>query len=190
MTKPTERILKIIDGFERSKVVMSIVLLPFIMVTSIGVTMTFGNTASAAILSVFASCAIGLWLRQIICNAHFDALRKKYFNGDDDAFIREASVAAEYYAKKSSGEKIEEEPQDRNVAIELTIVALPDKPLGSFKDAKIYEWIDFKGKSGADPVVRFIFDRTVDNPDNYHVEPECILLSPGIVYRLAKKSNI
>ena len=69
--------------------------------------------------------------------------------------------------------------------VNLLITALPEAPIGFFKDHSIYEWIDVD--AGDNTSKRFEFVGTQD--DNYHSSiPEmCILIPPGILYKLKEK---
>lgn len=129
------------------------------------------------VISIIAALGLGVclysWSRSVVISILSDILIRKHYGADNEAFLKDTEMAARNYGLADA---------DTKVAIELIVKDCPEKHIGMFKDAKIYEWLDLSEKD-SDIVNRFYFDRTVDNVDTYQIAPDSILLFPGVVYK-------
>ena len=64
---------------------------------------------------------------------------------------------------------------------ELTLTRTSPEPIGIFQSTKIYSWIDIKTKRGDS--MRLFFAGITNEPDDFIVDNNCVLLSPGIIYK-------
>jgi len=89
------------------------------------------------------------------------------------------SVIDQYYARQ--------QPQEENsniTQVEFTIEELPEKPVGKYYDADIYEWIKVRSPDGK--LVTAYFEDTI-NPkqmDTYPIPDGHMLIPPGILFKL------
>lgn len=204
MQKPTDRMMKLIIDYElfKSKFIFISVLLTGAF-TAIGYNVFFDATFTGFILAFISAAILSVWVRKIVCDIKYSALINQLYGKDQKAFFEESSYATEYFKYQASklkpdGSNLQEiteailddvdKPEVSSTAVELTIVDMPEKPIGSYLDAKIYEWIDVAGGVPGEKV-RFEFYRTVDNINNYEIERDCILIHPGIVYKLVRISS-
>lgn len=75
----------------------------------------------------------------------------------------------------------EQEPQKTLEITTMRIHATPDLPIGKYKDAQIWEWMDFELPHGT--IVRGVFAGTFDIDKGEVTMPEdTLLIAPGILY--------
>ena len=72
---------------------------------------------------------------------------------------------------------------------ELTVVNTPEKPIGTYQDHPIFEWIDLQGAD--EQLHRFSFVGTMDiaRGITQPIPNGCILLPPGLVYQVDQTIN-
>lgn len=205
MQKPSDKIMSLIVSFELYKSKINYFIFPLaILISILCMKFIFDQTAVGFVLSMLAGAFSGIWIKKIVTNVKYSMLIQKLYGKDQKAFVDDATYAKDYFQYQASkldpdGSNLHQIVEDilddkgqvsadapaKVGAVELTIVAMPEKPIGSYLDAKIYEWLDIAtGVPGE--TVRFEFHRTVDNLKHYQIEQDCILLHPGIVYRLSR----
>ena len=208
MQKPSDKIMSLIISFELYKSKINYYIFPLaVLVSFLCIKFVFDQDAVGIILSILAGFLAGIWTKKIVTNVKYSTLVYKLYGKDQKAFFDDASYAKEYFNHQANkldpdgsnlDQIVNEILDDKGQvsadapakvgAVELTIVNMPEKPIGSYLDTKIYEWLDIAtGVPGE--TVRFEFHRTVDNLKHYQIEPDCILLHPGIVYRLSRISG-
>jgi hypothetical protein len=116
------------------------------------------------------------------------------YRGDIDALERDLQEAQEELQSQLDGtadtqiaklpiEQADEE-DTANHTFMLNILDQPATPIARYMDEDIYEWIEIETSSG--PPQRFIFEgtRPYQEGEPIEVPDNCILIPPGILYRL------
>lgn len=87
------------------------------------------------------------------------------------------------------GAQADENPveDERPTIINLEIVGHPEQPVGRYMDCEFFEWLDFK--TGDDSTIRAHFFGTVDLKREVHIPSGCLLLSPGILYKIEPEDS-
>jgi len=120
---------------------------------------------------------------------HFFYLQRRIYKGDLREFIIDTDGAINHFQGLLTGapqtEKAPTDPGKLNLAAiqPFFVVAGPEKPLGKFMDANIYEWLHFVGGDGV--VRRFTYHSVAQTPAQRINLPEgCIIVPPGIIYKM------
>lgn len=88
----------------------------------------------------------------------------------------------ESYQMDFIDEEEQQQPEVRMDEITLTIVTTSEKPVGHYLDAPIYEWIEFTNEAGQKIIGEFV--DTVDMTKQYSLPEDCMVVDPGIVFKL------
>lgn len=163
------KIEQTIFHYERSKVIISMILVPVLLgIFALLCTILDGTIGKVAAIVIAYFTVTGI--RYFATNIAFDRAREKYYGDDLHNFIIDSGEAQKFY----------EQPTIEQKKFELTLVNKPEKSMGKFKESLIYEWLDFKSADGK--AIRFIFEGVVDDIQSHQVKDGQILLSPGLLY--------
>ena len=120
-------------------------------------------------------------------------LQNKFYQNDLEGFIRDVQDAVEHYSRKSDDPKTEctmkDVEEDMPGSFTVVILNKPEKPIGYFQDAPIYDWLDVRGDN--DEVLHFEYEGVMNIKEGEPItlEPGRLLISPGIVYKLTEKAG-
>jgi hypothetical protein len=208
MQKPSDKILELIITSEIFNRKLNALTIPLIILFSVILAgWVFNQNAIGFICSVIFAVIATLWVKNIIKNVRYSLIVYKFYGKDQKQFFIDSAYAQKFFLHQATlvnedGSNLDDIVEDilsddvkkseataaTVGAVELTIVNQPEKPIGSFLDVKIYEWLEFAGGVPGEKV-RFDFFTTVTNMDTYTIPEGCILLHPGIVYKIARISG-
>lgn len=80
----------------------------------------------------------------------------------------------------------DELPQQEQAEVQMTVVSVPDKPIGHYLDAEIFEWIEFS-RNGQLIMARFADTISPKQQKTFEIPDEHALFPPGILYKLEPK---
>lgn len=128
-----------------------------------------------AVIVAYATTATAVKIFQNMFKNH---VRKNIYDGNMDAYDADMQrVILDSIGSNAATN----EPQRENASLHLTILSKPEKPIAKYKDADIYEWMDFADENNNPQ--RFFYFGTSDLGKETVIPDGCILIQPGIIYR-------
>ena len=139
-------------------------------------------TLGFSFISFIAGLSIAFGASILFRVLSFIQLRKRFYNGDSSAFIKDAMALHEMFSQGHNVASSSAAPPREGVSqITVTIVDTAEKPLGTFKDVEFYDWVDVDDGGG---VVRFEYAGIVDMQENFTVPINAFVVEPGIMYKM------
>lgn len=211
MQKPSTKIMNLIVKAEIFKTRLNIFALPCAILSAgliyNGLFSPNLHTWGGVVLSMIIGVIGSLWIRKIAAGVYYGYLAGSIYGNDQQAFLKDSLHAKDYFEyqarklkpdgsnlteivdtiMKETEELDEVEESEYSGPVELTIVDT-SKSVGTYLDAKIYDWIDIAGGVPGEKV-RLNFFTTIDISKSTDIDADCILILPGIVYKLARISG-
>lgn len=138
--------------------------------------LTFACATALAIESffwVFIVSVFFMWLFMKLLNTvTLMFIQMKVYQGDTEALVEDAQAAVNAINNPP--------PQSEVRLLMMKIVDIPEKPIGRYMDADIYEWIMVQDPEGK--IQRFEFTGTVNLERGETPPPGTLTFPPGIIY--------
>ena len=146
--------------------------------------LTFALTSALAIenfLWAFIAGIFLMWLFMKLLNTiTLVFIQMKVYQGDTKALVEDTAAVVNAINNRAPSQ-----PDARQFI--MKVIHIPEKPIGKYMDADIYEWMDIQDSEGV--TQRFEFTGIV-NLEKGETPPEGTLtLPPGIIYE-PKKSKL
>jgi hypothetical protein len=175
MKQPSERLTRVIELQRRAFFLNALLsaILSFVSVNAIDIQ----NFFLQVIAWVFLTRLFLMLLNTVVLMI----IQLKVYQGDTASLVEDATAYA-----KAINTPVPYQPGAEMLM--MKIINVPDKPIGKFMDADIYEWLDLEDSNGV--TRHFEFVGTV-NMENGEVAPQGMLtLPPGLIYEPKSQVNI
>lgn len=167
MKHASERLNRVIE-LQRRAFFVNVILSAFL---------TFVCSTALAIESFFLGLIVGvflMWLFMKLLNSvTLMFIQMKVYQGDTEALVEDAQAAVNAINNPPP-------PQPEVRQLMMKIVDIPEKPIGRYMDADIYEWMMIQDPEGK--TQRFEFTGTVNLERGEIPPPGTLTFPPGIIY--------
>lgn len=142
----------------------------------------------------FVLAALASFICMRVASAiHFMYLQHRIYKNNAADFMMDTEQAIDHF-QEMLDESLGPPPPSNQPVVDgklnlpalspFIVVGAPEKHIGSFMDAKIFEWLDFMGRDGV--TRRFKYHSVAQTAaQRAGILPEgCIIINPGIIYQI------